>query len=86
MTEATWIMTIISPVNMSVKNDSQDGITNHLLHQEGMDSQFDYLVSNGAFFPQQRGFGLLGVIGGFALLIIFLAFITCVRHRQLFEV
>ena len=47
-------------------------------------------VNHGAFFPQSqvsdRGFGLLGVIGGCLLLSIFLVFITCMRQRKLYKV
>jgi hypothetical protein len=47
-------------------------------------------VNHGAFFPQSqvsdKGFGLLGVIGGCLLLSIFLVFITCMRQRKLYKV
>ena len=47
-------------------------------------------VNHGVFFPQpqvsERGFGLLGVIGGCLLLFIFLVYITCMRQRKLYKV
>ena len=43
-----------------------------------------------AVFPNhhvsKRGLGLLGIIGGFVLLLLFLAFLTCVRQRKLYQV
>ena len=47
-------------------------------------------INQGAFFPNphvsERSLRLLGIIGGFVLLLLFLAFITCVRQRRLYQV
>eukprot|EP00092_Neocalanus_flemingeri_P011428 GFUD01012315.1.p1 GENE.GFUD01012315.1~~GFUD01012315.1.p1 ORF type:complete len:165 (-),score=21.92 GFUD01012315.1:57-551(-) len=46
-------------------------------------------VSHGSFPPthqvSERSIRLLEIIGGFVLLLLFLAFITCVRQRKLYE-
>ena len=74
------------------RRKSVDHQDNQLNDQENFDSfQITFNpVNNGAFFPQpqvsDRGFGLLGIIGGCLLLFIFLVIITCMRQRKLYKV
>ena len=47
-------------------------------------------IDHGASFPipevSDKSLSLLGIIGGFTLTLLFLAFITCVRQRKLYQV
>ena len=58
-------------------------------HFDSIKTLFD-LSNHEAVFPNhhvsKRGLGLLGIIGGVVLLLLFLAFITCVRQRKLYQV
>jgi hypothetical protein len=87
--------TAISITNLTMSNTpnvDMDLKDNQHTDQENFNSFQITLnsVNNGAFFPQSqvsdRGFGLLGVIGGCLLLSIFLVFITCMRQRKLYKV
>ena len=95
MSEASLLInsTINQTMETTLHRDKDINIKeNNLNNLENLNSfqiTFDP-VNHGAFFPNpevtDRSFGSLGVIGGCVLLLLFLAFITCVRQRRLYKV
>ena len=92
MSEASLLInsTINQTMETTLHRDKDINIKeNNLNNLNSFQITFDP-VNHGAFFPNpevsDRSFGLLGVIGGCVLLLLFLAFITCVRQRRLYKV
>ena len=92
MSEASLLInsTINQTMETTLHRDKDINIKeNNLNNLNSFQITFDP-VNHGAFFPNpevsDRSFGLLGVIGGCVLLLLLLAFITCVRQRRLYKV
>ena len=92
MAEVSLVMTAISPLNISLTTAGHADMQETESQLNEVETQV--LVSSvrhRSFMPQphgpERSLGLLGIILGCILLMILLAFITCLRlQRKLFKV